>query len=100
MLDFTEQTEGYFVASGPQGETYRLVSVERVPHRNPSAASQGGAKPGQETGKAAGQEAGQETGQQPVQITTKGNAPGGAIRPAVAAGRYSILREGGKGAAF
>jgi Protease inhibitor Inh len=96
VLDFTEQTEGYFVASGPQGETYRLVSVERVPHRNPSAASQGGAKPGQETGKAAGQEAGQETGQQPVQITTKGNAPGGAIRPAVAAGRYSILREGGK----
>ncbi|WOJ91686.1 AprI/Inh family metalloprotease inhibitor (plasmid) [Methylocapsa polymorpha] len=98
LLDFTEQSEGYFLASGPQGETYRLVSVERVPQRTPFAASQSGAKPGQETGKAKGQEAGQETGQQPVQIATKGNAPGGAIRPADVAGRYSILREGGKDA--
>ncbi|WP_198017152.1 AprI/Inh family metalloprotease inhibitor [Methylocapsa acidiphila] len=86
VLDFTEQPEGYFLASGPQGETYRLVSVERVPQRNPFAASQSGAKPGQ------------ETGQQPVQIATKGNAPGGAIRPADVAGRYSILREGGQDA--
>ena len=34
--------------------------------------------------------------QQPVQITTKSNALDGAIRPADAAGRYSLLREGGK----
>jgi len=73
VLDFVAQSDEIFVASGPQGESYRLESVE---HGLPQKASPASA---------------------PVKTADAAKAPGTApMRLTDAAGRYSILREAGK----
>jgi hypothetical protein len=75
VVDFSIAMDGALVASGPQGETYRLTRVaEAMPAKNADAVDQTAAAP----------------------IKLAANSPHAVIRPSEVAGRYSVMREGGK----
>jgi len=67
VLDFASAGDETFIASGPQGETYRLVAVEN-------------AAPSPE----------------PIRIAAKASATHSTATASEAAGRYSVLRAGDK----
>jgi hypothetical protein len=72
VLDFVAQSDEIFVASGAQGESYRLESVEHgLPQKAPAVTAA-------------------------AKTAEVSKAPGTVVRLSDAAGRYSILREGGK----
>ena len=76
VLDFAAKAAPVFIASGPQGETTRLAAIHDAAQKNARFAEQGGAGP------------------VAAPLATKKDPP--AAAPADAAGRYSILRDGGK----
>jgi len=75
VLDFTAADAAAFIASGAQSEVYRLASLQNAPQENNLVVNQGGA------------------GTAPAVVATKQDVPAAA---ADMAGRYSILRDGGK----
>jgi Protease inhibitor Inh len=84
VLDFIASGADGFLAQGPQGETYRFVAVGPA-KRNFSLIGPDDARPAQ--------------GFEPVKVaagTTKTNVPGPQVKAGDIAGRYAILREGGK----
>ena len=83
VLDFVSQSDEIFVASGPQGESYRLEFVE---HGLPQKAAAPATAPSRTMEAAKSQEAGK----------SQAAGSGAVVRLSDAAGRYSILREGGK----
>lgn len=74
LLGFTADSAELLTASGPQGEIYRLTAAAAVVQLDPT-----GVRPAAE----------------PVKLTAKG-ASAVALRPSDIAGRYAVLREGGK----
>jgi hypothetical protein len=87
VLDFVAASDGGFQAEGPQGESYRLVAV--------TAASQ----VARQDSWLAAPETRPAPGFEPVVVATgpaKASPPVVAVKPSEVAGRYSILREGGK----
>lgn len=77
--DFSARDGEMLSASGPQGEIYRLAAVP-IPGMGLVAAGQGGPRPGSE----------------PVKVAAKTEPKVAPPRSADTAGRYAILREGGK----
>jgi hypothetical protein len=75
VLDFTAADAAAFIASGAQSEVYQLASLQGAPQKNNLVVNQGGA------------------GAAPAVVATKQDVPAAA---ADMAGRYSILRDGGK----
>ncbi len=73
VLDFTAADTLAFIASGPQGEVYRLASLQGVPQKNKPVVDQGGA------------------GSAPAVVASKQDGPTVSV-----GGRYAILRDGGK----
>jgi len=91
ILDFTEESGKSFTASGPEGETYRLVPVSGsfMQKRMVQAASpQAPGFQAVETKTAAPTAAAAPTAM-PSRITA-------ALKPSDLAGRYAVLREGNK----
>jgi hypothetical protein len=79
VLSFSAEGQEAFVATGPRGEIYRLASVERgLPEKAAPEKTNAGAERTAE-----------------VRTAAAGQAPA-SLRASDAAGRYSILREGGK----
>lgn len=79
VLDFTPLDSTAFNASGPQGEVYRLAVMQSAPQKKELSAKQDSAG-----------------SPHLAAANAKKEAPPAAIAAADAAGRYSILREGGK----
>jgi hypothetical protein len=75
VLDFAAADAAAFIASGLGGEFYRLASMQGAPQKNKPVVNQGG------------------TASAPAVVATKQDVPAAT---ADAAGRYSILRDGGK----
>ncbi|MGO9007265.1 MAG: AprI/Inh family metalloprotease inhibitor [Beijerinckiaceae bacterium] len=83
VLDFVAASDGGFQALGPQGESYRLVPVTSAGHDVPVATPETRRAPGFE----------------PVEVAAgpaKATPPVATVKPNEVAGRYYILREGGK----
>lgn len=81
VLDFAMAADATLTASGPKGETYRLAPVDEAsPQKNAPILDQRGAQPAVE----------------PVKLAAKANSASATLRPSDVAGRYSVLREGGK----
>lgn len=81
VLDFSIEGDATLVARGSKGEIYRLAPVEdAAPQNNASPVEQRGAQPAVE----------------PIKLAAKTNSTSAALRPNDIAGRYSVLREGGK----
>ncbi len=74
VLDFVEADSVAFIASGPQGEVYRLASIQGTTQKNKPVVRQG------------------SVGSAPDFVATKQDVP----TAAGVGGRYSILRDGGK----
>ena len=85
VLHFVVAEANAFTASGPQGEVYRLTAVQGVPQKNKPSIQQSGAAPATATITASKQPAG-------AAVAIKQDVPVAAS----VAGRYSILRDGGK----
>jgi len=76
VLDFTATDAKAFLANGPQGGVYRLAAIQSAPQKKEPFVKQGGTAPAPEV------------------VATKQDVPAATISGA--AGRYSILRDGGK----
>ncbi|MGH6834751.1 MAG: AprI/Inh family metalloprotease inhibitor [Methylocella sp.] len=74
-LDIAPTVGASFVACGPQGQTFRLAEIDDAAQENKPAGNQGG-------------------NTAPPYLATTQASP--AAAPADAAGRYAILRDGGK----
>jgi Protease inhibitor Inh len=79
VLDFTPTDSKAFNASRPQGGVYRLAVMQSSPQKKDLSLKGEGASPAPVT-----------------PVTTKKESPATAIPAADMAGRYSILRDGGK----
>jgi hypothetical protein len=77
VLDFAATDAKAFIASGPQGGIYRLAAIPGTPQKKEPFDRQGGAGPA------------------PAVVAAKQDVPA-ATGTDDAAGRYSILRDGGK----
>lgn len=88
VLAFLPDAEGPLLAKGPEGETYRLSAADAAAQGQRFSDLPALPVPGFESPAAA---------KAPVQVaatTTPATAP--SVRPDEVAGRYSVLREGGK----
>jgi hypothetical protein len=86
VLAFMPDSNGLLLASGPEGETYQLSAAEASPHGQRFTDLPAALVPGFETPASASASV----------IVAATTTPAATVRPDEMAGRYSVLREGGK----